>query len=166
MRSVLGREFLALQSERNKQKQLFESAPQKMAADTLSYRRAEIALGRFLDDMIPRITKANFSLLRTQSRLDLTESKAKDKIQMSRQDAKIIWHNFATERYQILVDPYKATFKKYHPSLLQELDNKWNVFEKELDRWVFGGQPFDGSQAMSTMIDFQIQCRLLAAHND
>lgn len=169
LRSLIGREFLALQSERNKQRQIFESSPQKMSADTLSYRRSEIALGRFLDDMIRAVEKADFSLLGTKEKLEIAEAKAQGDVHgivLKRKEIKTIWRNFAVERYQLFAEPLKQTFKKYHPSLWRELDEAFKKFELELDRWVFGHQPFDGSQAMSNMIEFQVKCRLIASHND
>lgn len=169
MRSLLGREFLTIQAERNKQRQIFQSSPNKMAADTLAYRRAEIALGRFLDDMIPRVEKADVTLLGIQDKLKAIEDKAKDPVRgisLNRQDVKTIWNNFAIERYNFFAHPLKAQFKKYHPSAWKELEESKNKFENELNRWVFGGHPFDGSQAMNDMLDFQLKCRLVAAHND
>jgi len=44
MKSCLGREFLALQVLRDEERRRFESEKDKMGADTLAYRRSEIAL--------------------------------------------------------------------------------------------------------------------------
>ena len=169
MRSVLGAEFLGLQKELNKQRTAFESCKDRMGYDTISYRRAEITLGRFLDDFIPLIHKANAVLAPSKERLEIAEAKLQNKdrgIVLTRKMTKRIWIVFALERYRLFAKPLKKEFKKYHPGMWKDLLVAWSVFRKEVNRWMYGGQPYDGSQAMAYMIDFQIKCRLMSSIND
>jgi hypothetical protein len=170
MKSALGREFLALQSNRNKCRQEFESSPDKMAADTLVYRRAEIALGRFLDDMIPKIIACQSKLEDSRENLEIAEEKAQRNthgIVLDRRSEQIIWTRFAIERYHLAIPKSdRKMFKRYHPQLWKELGEAWQTFRSEIKRWQEGRQPYDGSQAMHNMIAFQLKARLLACAND
>lgn len=172
MRSALGREFLALQSERNKQRMKFESATDKLAYDTIPYRRSEIALGRFLDDMIPLVSKHLEKMKTAQVGMDRAEEDAKYPlfglgIRIDRRSEQIIWTRFAIERYRAVIAPdYRKKYKMYHPALWSDLRSAWREFRKQIKRWQFGGQPFDGSQAMHSMIAFQLKARLIASCDD
>lgn len=172
LKSALGREFLALQAERDKQKMIFESSPNKMAADTLAYRRSEIALGRFLDDMIALVTKHQEKLAPAKLGLAMAEEDAKNPLfgpplHIDRRSERIIWTRFAIERYRIALPQKDWKFMKAcHPGLWSELRQAWRDFRNEIRIWQRGHQPFDGSQAMHTMIAFQIRARLLACAND
>lgn len=171
-KSALGREFLALQAERDKQKLLFESDPNHMACDTLSYRRAEIALARFLDDMFPLVVRYANKVEEARTRIELAEAKAQyadygHGIHLDRRSHQIIWTRFAIERYRFAIQKKdRKRFKMYHPILWKELGAAWQEFRHEIKRWQFSGMPFDGSQAMHSMISFQVKARLLASAND
>jgi hypothetical protein len=170
-KSVLGREFLALVAERDKQKLLFESAPDKMDYDTTPYRRAGIALGRFLDDMIPLVIKHAYKVEDARTTLERAEAKAQytdyHGIKLDRRSHQIIWTRFAIERYRLAIAKKdRKKFKMYHPQLWRELGEAWQEFRREIKRWQFGGMPYDGSQAMHSMISFQVKARLLASAND
>ena len=172
MKSVLGREFLALQAERDKCKLEFEASPDKMAADTLAYRRSEIALARFLDDMLKRILETKPRLDDARERLEIAEAKAQNNshghgINLDRRSMVIIWTRFAIDRYRLHVSKdTRKQVKQWHPELWKELGNRWMEFRKQLKKWQFGGQPFDGSQAMHSMIAFFTQAHQIKASND
>lgn len=170
MKSVLGREFLALQSERNKQRESFGSSADKMGHDTGPYRRSDMALNRFLDEMIPRILDVEEKLKEAKPKIEIAEHRAQDNkhgIVIDRRSEQIIWTRFAIEQYRLLI-PKKSRkkLKAYHPGLWNDLGQAWTAFRNEIKRWQFGGQPFDGSQAMHTMLKFQVKTRLLVAAND
>lgn len=172
LKSALGREFLALQSERNKHRQTFEASPDKMAADTLAYRRSEIAMGRFLDDMIPLVMEYQEKMKTVKIGMERAEYAAKNpmwgsELKIDRRSEQIIWTRFAIERYRLAVPKKdRRLYKRCHPKLWQELGQAWAAFRSEIKRWQQGRQPYDGSQAMHTMIAFQMKARLLAASND
>ena len=172
LKSVLGREFLALQTERDKQKLAFESAPNKMDVDTTAYRRAEIALEKFLEAMLPPVMATLLKLENARERLEIAEAKAQNNeyghgIVLDRRSMQIIWTRFAIERYRLaLPKKERKRLKAYHPGLWHDLGTAWLAFRKEIKRWQFGGQPYDGSQAMHSMIAFQVKARLLASAND
>jgi hypothetical protein len=172
LKSALGREFLALQSYRNKCRQEFESSPDKMAADTLAYRRSEIALGRFLDDFIPVVMKYLEDMKTGKIGLDRAEYAAKNpmwgrELKIDRRSEQIIWTRFAIERYRIAIPKKdRKKLRMYHPQLWKELGEAWQTFRAEIKRWQSGRQPFDGSQAMHEMLAFQMKARLLASAND
>ena len=169
-KSVLGREFLALQAERNKQRSFFESAKDKMDFDTTPYRRSEIALGRFLDDMIPLVIKGQAVLAESGDRLSVAEEKILYSpiwgIKADRRSLRVIWMNFAFERVSLALPKPRRQFRIYHPVLWHTLVSLCKKFRDESRRWTYGGQPFDGSRAMHAMIDFQLQARLLGSVND
>lgn len=172
MKSPLGREFLALQTERNKQRDIFGACADKMAADTMPYRHSEIALGRFLDDMIPLITKHNQILAPAKAGLFMAEHDAKNplfgpKLRIDRRSERIIWTRFLIERYRQFVTKEKLKMvRRYHPHLWHDLRQAWREFRKEILIWQSGHQPYDGSQAMHLMLAVQVKARLLASAND
>ena len=172
LKSPLGREFLALQFERDKQRKIFESSPEKMAADTLAYRRSEIALGRFLDDMIALLNKHQEKLSLAKEGLDRAEYDAKNplwgpQLTIDRRSQRIIWTRFVIERYRQFVTPeILKMVRRYHPHLWHELRQAWREFRKEIMIWQSGHQPYDGSQAMHLMLDVQVKARILASAND
>jgi len=172
MKSVLGREFLALQAERDKQKTSFESAEDKMAADTTPYRRSELALEKFLEVTLPLVMAAHMKLDESLPRLEVAQQKAqmgfeKHSIRINRRDEMIIWTRFAIERYrELLPKKSRKQLKAYHPGLWHDIGIAWKEFRQEIKRWQYGGQPYDGSQAMHTMIAFQLKCRYLGVAND
>lgn len=171
LQSVMGREFLALQTARNKEKNKFEESKDKMGFDTQPYRRSEIALGRFLNDMIPRVLAAREKLEDARESLEIFEEKAQRNnyhgIIVDRKSAVIIWTRFAIEKYRTLL-PKKSRkqLKMYHPGLWKELGQSWKEFRSEIRQWRYGGQPYDGSAAMHKMIAFQMKCLSLAVSND
>lgn len=168
LRSLIGREFLALQVERDKQKLLFESSNNKMGYDTQPYRRSEIALGRFLDDMLPRVIDNKPALTRAAEGLARAEANLKNKCLMDRKSEQIIWTRFAIERLRLKL-PSKSVLKKihsYHPSLCRNVKESWKEFQSELRIWKNGGQPFDGSQAMHLMFAFLMKAGLMVSAND
>jgi hypothetical protein len=172
MKSALGREFLALQAERDKHRRIFEIEPHKMSADTLSYRRSEIALGRFLDDMIPLVMDYLEKLKTAGPGLARAEESAYQPmwgkpLHIDRGSEIIIWTRFAIERYRATLPAVlRKKARAYHPVLWKELGCAWKEFRKEIRDWKNGRQPFDGSQAMHLMIAFQVKVRLLACAND
>lgn len=166
MQSVLGREFLALQANRDRERIKFESSHDKMGINTHPYRAAEIALSNFLITMIPLIEKSKESLAGAESRIEVFEDKAKEEMRIDRRSQRIIWTRFTLDRYREIAKPVKKKIRMYHPGLWVDMISAWRDFKKEIKRWEFGGMPYDGSQAMNSMIDFQIKCRLVGAAND
>lgn len=154
--SALGREFAMLRSERNHHRMAFETAKDKMAFDTSALRCSEIALSRFLSDMIPMVQQHKIQ----------QEKVFKSTSQVERRSERIIWTRHAIESYKSMVPKGdKRKLKMYHPSLWQEVGRAWKEFKDEIKRWQGGQQPFDGSQAMSKMMFFQVKVRLLASAN-
>lgn len=171
LQSLLGREFLGLQSARNKEKQMFESANNKMGFNTQAYRLTEMALRKFLEDWYWRVLAAKEKLEGARERLENAEQKVQNNafghgITLDRRDIQKIWVRFALERYRLFAKPLKKTYRRYHPGMWKDLLACWKEFNREIKKWMFGGQPFDGSQAMSNMIAFQVKCRLIASIND
>lgn len=170
-KSVLGREWEALKKEREKQQRAFESAPDKMDYNTSPYRRANFACDKFLSEMMPRILKAKELLDdRATNALALAESNAlhpRHGISFFRKDEKDIWSHYALERLRKnLSRVQRQKFKGYHPDVYSSVAASLRTFRTELVRWKFGGQPFDGSQAMHSMFQFILRLHLLEAAND
>jgi hypothetical protein len=171
MKSVLGREFLSLQSERDKQKAAFEASKDPLAVDTQPYRRAGIALEKFLESTLPLVMAAQLKLQEAKEGLETAEEKAQRNnshgIVLDRRSIQIIWTRFALERYRaVLPKTERKKLKAFHPGLYQDIGQAFKKFRFEIKRWQYGGQPFDGSQAMHSMIAFQLKARLLGAAND
>lgn len=172
LKSILGREYEALKTERHKQKSLFEESLDKMAYDTAPYRRANISLGRFLGDMLSLLHKTLPKIILAKTALEVAEAKAQNNeyghgIELHRRSHQIIWTRFAIERYRLAIPKKeRKRFKIYHPELWRELGQAWMDFRREIKRWQFSRIPYDGSQAMHLMIAFQVKARLLASAND
>ena len=166
MKSCLGREFLTLSAERDKQKSVFESVKNKMDFDTQPYRRSEIAVSVFLTYTLPLIDNYNRKVpLSSHQNLELMTGRSRPSI--DRQSERIIWVRFAIERYRELIHTEdKKKYRMYHPVLWKELHDSARMFWKEISKWVYGHQPFDGSQAMHSMINFQVAVRSLACANE
>lgn len=172
LRSVLGNEFLALQKERNHQRKRFEECMDKMAYDTIPYRRSVITLSRFIDEMLPQIIKYTDDMKQSGEGLNRAEMDARNPLWqgpliMDRRSERIIWTRFAIERYYAaLPKTTRSQLRKYHPSLWTDLRSAWKKFRSDIHLWQNARMPYDGSQAMRSMIHFQITARLAASVND
>jgi hypothetical protein len=166
-KSVLGREWNALKSERDKQRHAFESAPDKMDYNTLLYRRSNFACQRFISEMLPRIIEAKKSL-GSRAVESLEKHQERNEIKLDRKDTADIWSHFVLERIRKYISRQdRRRMKSYHPGVYSAVIVNLRSFRKELRRWTYGGsQPFDGSQAMSAMFKAILSLHLLEAAND
>jgi hypothetical protein len=170
-RSLLGRELKALLKERDKQEALFDLAIDKMDYETSPLRRANCAIERFIDNWLPRVQSA---LVRVEAESLVRFNARQDSVLMweygtptpvDRRSEATIWARHALDRFRE-VRPAMRRAKMYHPHVLVELLSAWKVFRHELRLWKYARVPFDGSQAMASMLQFFMRLDLLGAVND
>lgn len=169
LKSPLGREWVALLKTRDYEKQLFESSTEKMAYNISNYRRANMAVLRFIELWLPRIQKAQDVLTpRAIFTLEAHQNKilSHDGIYLNRHTIMRIWQRHAIMRYREIISEGAVVLKRYHPSMLHELQNLWKQFRADLQAWRRMTSPFDGSQACYSMIQFLSSCHNAAARGE
>jgi len=156
-KSLLGRELKALIKERDRQALAFDSASDKMQYDTSAYRRSSMAIERFLRQWLPRIREANARMADdAASRLAAHQESVLSHnygitTPVDRRTESRIWMHYTVERYR-LIRPSLARIRRYNPGVISELLMRLKTFRHELRLWKYARIPFDGSQAMASMI--------------
>lgn len=168
MESVLGREFKGLRAHLETRKVEFESARDKMDYDTSAYRRANLALRRFLDEWIPRCQRAVPVLeQRAVERLALLEQQSlHNRVEWSRRSEARVWQHYALDHYRKNLPSKIRRVRWYNPNLVHALFKAWRIFRLETRRWKYERIPWDGSRAMHAMIRFIVLIDDLAVSHD
>jgi hypothetical protein len=157
LKSPLGREWSALIKKRDIEQVLFESSSDKMA------------VLRFIECWLPRIQKAQEVLTpRAIFALEAHQNKvlSHDGIHLNRHTLLRIWQRHAILRYREILSEGTSTLKRYHPTMLHDLENTWKQFRADLQAWRRMSSPFDGSQACQSMIQFLSSCHNAAARGE
>lgn len=168
-KSPLGREWAILIKKRDHEQLLFASAKDKMDYDVSDYRRANMAVLRFIDFWLERVRRAQdiltpravFTLSAHQNRV-----LSHDGVHLSRHTLMRIWQRHTILRYREILKEGDKILKRYHPGLLDDLQTNWKKFRSEIQSWKRQSSPFDGSAACHAMIQFLYTCHLAAARHD
>ena len=168
-KSVIGREWKVLKAERDKAQALFASLENKMEADTTVYRRSNMAVHAFLEEMLPLVLKAATIDGRAKDTLDLAASKAQYSyhgFKLDRWTEARIWLHHCIDRYRVHLPKSLQPYRAYHPTLCRQIDVAMRTFWKDLHQWLWLGVPWDGSQAMHSMYAVILKAQLLGHAND
>lgn len=170
-KSLLGRELKALIIERDTQAGLFEAAAAPLTYDTSPYRRANMSIERFLRYWLPRVLETNLRLAdedTQQERLratSLLEYEYGTRVPVERRIEARMWAQYALNRYR-KAHPKLYRVRRYNPSLISELLLAWKTFRHEIRLWKYARSPFDGSQAMTSMMQVIVQLDGVNSFND
>lgn len=171
--SVLGREFLLLKENLAVHKKAFEAAPDKMDYDTSAYRRGNMAIERFLREMLPLVRSASFVVNdRVQQMFDIQQGKmqasaiSSRRIDIDRRSEARIWQHYALDCYRQKLPHKMRRLRWYNPTLVHRLLKSWLNFRKEVRNWKYERMKWDGSRAMHAMFFFIVQVDLLAVSHD